>query len=115
MLQFSLLNGALHDSLCEGMLTDSVLDLDQVRQCEVLTANKQVSFVIPSMYSKLSLSGHLMQAPSRCKDSAIGDQSLHFNCSSPSEQGQFDVRTNSLVIKAVVTKRVYCTEYQGLC
>ena len=45
VLQFSLLNGALHDSLCEGMLADSTLELDQVRQCEVLTANKQVSTV----------------------------------------------------------------------
>ena len=50
-----------------------------------------------------------MWVQSRHKDNAIGYQSLHADRSGPSEYGQFDVKTNLWVTKAVATQRVYCT------
>ena len=50
-----------------------------------------------------------MQGQARYKDNAIGNQSLHSDCSGPFESEQFDVRTNFLVTKAVVTQKVDCT------
>ena len=42
------------------------------------------------------------------QDDAIGNQSLHSDCSGPSEQGQLrNVKTAFLVTEAVVIERVY--------
>ena len=42
-MQFSLLNGNLHDSQSQVLDADGVLDTAQLQQCEVLTPVKQVS------------------------------------------------------------------------
>lgn len=41
-LQFSLLNGNLHDSYCQDIGADDHLSLEQLRRCEVLTYTSKV-------------------------------------------------------------------------
>lgn len=41
-LQFSLLNGSLHDSYCQGLGAKDDLGLEQLRQCEVLMYTSKV-------------------------------------------------------------------------
>ncbi len=41
-LQFSLLNGSLHDSYCQDLGAGDDLTLEQLRRCEVLTYTSKV-------------------------------------------------------------------------
>ena len=47
-MQFSLLNGNLHDTQCQALDTDGFLDTAQLQQCEVLSPVKQVSHACQS-------------------------------------------------------------------
>ena len=69
------------------------------------------AFCMSCYYSDFSSQAHLISGHSRCKDKAIGNQSLHSDCCGIFEQGQFNARMFVLTI-AVVVKTSYCTAFR---
>ena len=81
--------------------------------CFLLSSFASTSALCTAAYSKRAFQNaytvNSVCKDTQCKDNGIGNQSLHSDCSGPSEQGQFDVRTISWYTKQSLQETSLCT------